>query len=347
MQSVCKDSFEEDKVVDSIKMLRAVANAAGSAIINHLEDQGRSNPNSAAGMVSNEVLLKRRRLALEKEVAAKMRTYEMKSIEDNEASVLGLYLHFFWTIPALVECCLWFGLYSAGYATLFVFYYLQACFSCGKGCTKETNEQMGAMMHGVAARWGYYFVTPTFLLGNLIMPWAPPLYFYKRYEKLTYPSGGYSTYRELTRETRENQVPCLCWCCYECTDECMDEEEGCCACGGIEKHKIPSYMSVGRHLLTVGCGSACENIDDGDIVLERVTKTVEADTAKFFMSTYGGDVKNFEELCNAQLGGGAPSNPTVVQGEVLTSNLPSASTAVPVEAHVIASGERSGLTNKA
>ena len=259
-------------------MFRAVASAAGNAIASHLEEQARANAGNAAGVNTNGVLWRNQRETLEKDVSARMRTYELKSIEDSEASVAGLYIHFFWSIIALVECCLWFGIYSAAYALTFVIYYLQKCLSCGKGCTKECDEQMREILHSISRRWGYYFITPTFLLGNIIMPWSPPLYFYKRYDKLYYPNNRHSTYRELTRETREQNVPCLCWCCYKCTDSCMDEEEGCCACGGVEKHDIPSYMSVGRHLIVVGCGDACQNIDDDDVGLERARKVMEADT---------------------------------------------------------------------
>lgn len=328
-------------------MLRAVANAAGSAIINHLEEGARENPGGAAGVLTHEVLWRRQRETLEREVSAQMRAYEMKSIQDSEASVIGLYIHFFWSIPALAECCLWFGIYSAAYAFVFVLYYLQKCLSCGKGCTKECDEQMTQILHTIAQRWGYYFVTPTFLLGNIIMPWSPPLYFYKRYDRLHYPSNTRNTtYRELTRETREANVPCLCWLCYKCTEECMEEEEGCCACGGIEKHDIPSYMSTGRHLFIVGCSDACENIDDDDVVIERARKVMQADTEKFYMSAYGGDFKSFEELCSAQLGGGGMAQPTVVQGQAMPSTMASTSNAVPVLAEVIAQGERRPL-NKA
>ena len=330
-------------------MLRAVANAAGSAIINHLESAAQAAPNASASFVSNEVLFRRRKEKLEQEVVDSMRIYELNNIEENEASVLGLYLHFFWTIPALVECCLWFGIYSAIWALLFVIYYIQFFFSCGKGCTKECNEDMRDKLSKIGKRWGYYFVTPTFLVGNLLMPWAPPLYFYKRYDRLLPPKGKRSTYRELTRDTREKHVPCVCWCCFVCTDNCMDDEE--CGCGAIEKHDIPLYMSIGRHLLTIGCGNACANIDDDEVILARAMEEAHKDTEKFYRSTYGGDVRTFDELCDAKLGGRVPppetTEPAVVQGEVLTSsNLPSASTAIPVESHVITSGDRT-VNNKA
>ena len=100
---------------------------------------------------------------------------QMTQAEDaayNHPSVCALYLHFILSFFGVIECALRLVFIVLFLSIWFVVYYIIQCVSCGK------NQDMSTSYY-LTAFWLYIGILSG-LVGNLIMPWAPGLYFWQR-----------------------------------------------------------------------------------------------------------------------------------------------------------------------
>lgn len=257
-------------------MLGSLLNVAANIAVNELNNQQRpSDPNQQR--IDN----------VKRDVASKMYTAEKKSALENDTTVLGLYLHWFLSMFALFECGLHCMLLIMIIVVFSVLYYLVILVSCGKAST----EYCAAMSHFIKLYWlylGFFFG----ILGNIFVPWRPPLYFWKRGVTFLYPPGF---------ERPLEVYPDLC-CCFCCLD------------GALK----PTWQVLESHLISVGCCKCVSSVYCGN---EAYTKgmqeadennmiVMKRDTAEFFNRNYS--CSSLEALINGQALGGAGQQP--VQG---------------------------------
>jgi hypothetical protein len=332
-------------------MLGAILRGVGSAAADALTAGSTSEQKVKTAIATPVAELIRRELI--QTVSDDMWQWELESIEKCEATILGLYLHFFWSIFVLIECSIWFSLYSALYLTLSAMYYLERLASCGKGCTKDTTDWWERVFTNMRNSWLYYYTSWVFVLGNIVIPWMPPLYFYKRYDQVTYPNPqkARTSYLKLTKQKRQDPsglLHCL-TCCCTC---CLDDEDCYCSCTGVDSGHIPAWMKVQAHFYTVGGTAACcpreENFES------RASQFYLENTRRFYRETYS-DVSSFQELFEAKCrerGVPVPSTPApppkvnstpTAASAVSPPNAPVTATAVgipvePLQAEVIRTG---------
>ena len=133
-------------------------------------------------------------------------------------------------------------------------------------------------------------------------PMDAPLYFYKRYDQLIYPTKHKpkSKFLELTKEKRRENIGCL-GCLSSCCSACLENDDCCCSCTGVDSSDIPPWMLVQVFFFTVGGTAACSTDEQ---VLENRAKTFYLEnTRRFYIETYReyGSITSFDELLQVKL----------------------------------------------
>ena len=109
-------------------------------------------------IIRTNVLTCRRRIA--EDVRTKMSSYERAHIV--EPSVCALYLHFFLSLFAFAECCLFLALIFSFLVILLLLYYVIICVSCGKWKV-STNDLLARISKVYAIYSGFFCV----IIGNI------------------------------------------------------------------------------------------------------------------------------------------------------------------------------------
>ena len=114
----------------------------------------------------------------------------MDDFEDAEftrlsPTVAGLYLHWFTSVVALIECVLRLALCAIVILVWSLFIYLSCCLSCGK----TFNMPSEPLIVAIAGRYSIYSAFLCALIANVVCPFAPTLYFWKRRATLIRPPG--------------------------------------------------------------------------------------------------------------------------------------------------------------
>lgn len=203
-----------------------------------------------------------------------------------------LYAHWFLTVLAMFETCARaavHGFIALIFCALFYFIY---CLSCGKTKFFSTFTAFG--YHNLKM-CSLYAGLVCSLIGNIIMPWNPPLYAFKRTIHLTRPPGVNSTYLDFDGYIRGG-------CCAICCGSCLPEI-------GLPKERCLKLLliSYGGSTATLSCcygaGGGCMSYATGlersrlEMVRENETATID-----FYQQTY--QVSSFDELIARQLQAG-------------------------------------------
>lgn len=107
-------------------------------------------------------------------VSSHMTQTEEEAYRISDPTVCTLYLHFVLSLFGIIECALRLVFILLFLFTWFVIYYLIQCFSCGK------NQDISmSTPYYLTAFWLYLGILCG-LLGNLVVPWSPGLYFWPR-----------------------------------------------------------------------------------------------------------------------------------------------------------------------
>ena len=297
------------------------------------------NENPISNVDNAERRRNRLRNELLKEVNEAMRLWELRSLDEQQASVLGLYLHFGWSVFVIIECSLWFGIYSMLMILIGILYYLENVLSCGKGCTKDSKDAWSDLLVAVGWKWGYYYTSWWWLLGNILMPWAPPLYFYKRYDNVVYPKGTKSRYHELKKRKEPSGCIECCFCCLGC----FDEDDCCYSCASVDESDVPPWMSVQGFFVTVGGSAAC--CTDKNTMADRALSFYSDNTERFYKQEYGENIKSFDDLFASRLSmdtdlmiANYHQSPIVPSQSLNPTVVVATAVEMPVEAQVISQG---------
>ena len=101
----------------------------------------------------------------------RMDAYESR--RRSEISVAALYCHFFLSVFAMIECLLRIMLHCLVGFIGFLGFYVLLCLSCGKA-------KIGPLLAYQGQLAGNYLFFLWGVLGNLVVPWAPPLFAFHR-----------------------------------------------------------------------------------------------------------------------------------------------------------------------
>ena len=107
-------------------------------------------------------------------VSVRMTQAEEEAYRASDPSVCALYLHFLLSLFGIIECAIRLVFILLFLFSWFVIYYLIQCFSCGKN-----RDVSMSTPYYVTAFWLYLGILCG-LLGNLVVPWSPGLYFWPR-----------------------------------------------------------------------------------------------------------------------------------------------------------------------
>jgi hypothetical protein len=305
-------------------LAKSAARAAGEALVNAFDENAQgasssssSSTSSAIRYVDPQVLVKKRVDELRLEVNQRMREWETQSIVENDVSVCGLYLHFGWSVIALIECTIWFLIFMVFQIVLLIVYYIELLLSCGKGCTKDSTAFLQATVMSNSANTAYYFLQIFGLTTNLLVPWNPPVFLFKRYDKLNYPrKTDNTTYRGLSAGPR------ACECCLFCCTGSGDDvvmDCCCCCCSAAADSAIDGLENGGNTkwmLLTVGGPTVLTRCCVAEAEKDEFAQAVmRENTMRFYRDVYGPDITNgFEGLCIALVPGYIPNYPAGVAG---------------------------------
>ena len=232
------------------------------------------------------------------ELSNRMDTHEDTEFHKLSASVGGLYIHWFFSVLALVECIVRLVLYGVAIFIWSLILYLSCCLSCGK----TVNMPSEPLMVACVARYAIYSTFMCGLISNFICPFAPVLYFWKRRVSLIRPPG-LQRQRPLCRDEHA--------CC-----TCTEFGHGMFLSNGID---VPVWKMAEVYLSTVavlhilggGCSAWHSLCDfkwhlDADAYLSwastDIVRDMAADTAIFYHKHY--DVTTYEAFLQNRFGGG-------------------------------------------
>ena len=257
------------------------------------------------------------------ELMSKMDAHEDVEFRKLSATVAGLYIHWFFSLLAFVECLLRLIIYGIVIFLWSLFIYLSCCLSCGK----TINAPSEPVMMAAVARYSIYSAFICALISNLLCPFAPVLYFWKRRVVLVRPPGM-TRHKPLCHEDHA--------CC-----TCNEFGNGMFLANGID---VPVWKMAEIYLSTVavlhilggGCNawsSLCEF--KCWMATERylswavsdIMQDMAADTAIFYDKQY--NVTSFEAFLGARYGGlgtggvGGEGGGGVIQGRGPHQNMTS------------------------
>lgn len=213
---------------------------------------------------------------------------ERKQYEDGCSSVLYLYGHWFMSLLCLFEVL--FHMMILTFVCFFyivvasLLYYIILVFSCGK-VSISYCENVTHYLKMCGLYWGIWLG----LLCNIVAPWDPPLYFWKKGRKLNRPSGSgpNSTSYHSSRDC----------CCFTAL----------CCCGEINSipgmpPDLPLWLMLQSCLMVVGCCNFCGSLYCGpsayhkaiNKVNDREKAVVFTHTQEFYLTNY--NVESFEQL---------------------------------------------------
>ena len=267
-------------------------------------------------------------------------TNKMDDFEDAEfnrlgPSVGGLYIHWFFSFLALIECICRLIVCGVIIFAWSLVIYLTCCLSCGK----SVNMPAEPFIVVVAGRYGIYSTFLCALVANVLCPFAPTLYFWKRRVVCLRPPGV-----PRKRALKTDQHMC-------CT--CPEFGHALFIQNGVA---VPTWKMAQVYLSTVavlhilgvfhGCNgsswaSLCVVRATAEAYLDAASQAIimdsNEDTMRFFRGAYG--VDNFEGFLarqHGQWGGAASYEPTAPPAFGPPPRPPRDH--IPVQAHVIVPG---------
>jgi hypothetical protein len=125
--------------------------------------------NAADGFHGPEALARN----LAKEVSNRMKSYERNSLRP--PSVANLYLHWFLSLAAVLETLIRVKLHGIIIVVSLIIYYISYCVACGK---LSSNVRV-VYVENHFKILSLYLRLLCGLMGNIFVPWSPPLYSFR------------------------------------------------------------------------------------------------------------------------------------------------------------------------
>lgn len=235
--------------------------------------------------------------SIKAEVNSKITQFEASErarYEDGPSSVCYLYGHWFSSVLCLFECSFHLMiLFIVCFVYLLVasiFFYIILVFSCGK-VSINYCENVSHYLKMLGIYSGIWMG----LLCNIIVPWAPALYLWKKGQKIERPSGYKSPYDPY----HNNQGGCCCsamLCCF----------------GNVNINPgqpgMPLWLTLQSCLMSIGCCNFCGSLYCGAAayatgiksLCENEARVVVANTQNFYQVNYG--ASSLDELIAREIG---------------------------------------------
>jgi hypothetical protein len=141
-------------------------------------------------------------------------TARMDDFEDGEfvrlsPTVGGLYIHWFFSLIAMIECIIRLFVVIVIIAFWSLFIYISCCISCGK----TYNMPSEPIILALGSRYSIYSAFLCALIANVVCPFMPTLYFWKRRVTLLRPPG-----MPRRRPLKVDDLSCISCCLCSCPE---------------------------------------------------------------------------------------------------------------------------------